>query len=73
MPTETKNWTQKQKDRFATSGAMNYIIDVIDGTQQEPDRARLDSCWKALNKLIPDLKAIEHQGDVDHTVTLKWK
>ena len=67
MPTETQTWPQKARDRIAASQMLNYITDVIDGNETEPDRIRLDACYKALNKVLPDLRAIEHSTDPDST------
>ena len=73
MPTQSRNWTQMQRARFEASGAIDYVIEVVDGSETAPDKTRLDACFKLLNKLIPDLKAVEHTGEMDHTVTLTWK
>ena len=32
-------------------------------------KAVLDSKWKRINKSLPDLKAVEHTGSVDSTIT----
>lgn len=72
MPTETKNWTQKTRDRLSASQALPFIEDVIDGKiEVKPNTAaskRLDTCLKVLNKVCPDLKAVEHEINGDLTV-----
>ncbi len=72
MSYETRSWCQISKDRLSASHALTYVVDVIDGKVDEPDRVRLDSCWKALDKLIPTIKATEFSGEVHLTEPIHW-
>ena len=67
MATETTTWIQKTRETILASKALPYIMEVVDGQETEPDKIRLDSCHKLLNKVMPDLKAIQHAADADST------
>lgn len=51
MPRESKNWTQKARDRLSASKALDYIIDVAHG-EIEVDQGRYRACEFIANKLI---------------------
>ena len=62
----TKPWPQLTRDRIAAGQTLPYILDVADGTLEgDVDKHRLDACFKLLNKVLPDLRAIEHSADAD--------
>jgi hypothetical protein len=62
MSTVSKSWLQTSKDRLSASKMLDYWIDVING-DEKPDPVRLQACYKAANKVMPDRKAIEHEVD----------
>ncbi len=51
---------------------MPYLLGVVDGTEK-PDADRIRVALALLAKRLPDLKAVEHTGQVDTTITLSWK
>jgi hypothetical protein len=68
----TKTWPQITRDRIASGKALPYILDIADGTLpdgEKVDMARVNVCLKLLNKVLPDLRAIEHSADADSTFT----
>ena len=56
---ELKLWTAFIADEEPSNGKIGAA------------KALLDSKWKKMNKLLPDLKAIEHSGAIDSEVTYK--
>ena len=69
MTERTKTWPQLTKDRLAASQMLPYIMGVIEGKITKPCPQRLATCIKMLNKVMPDLRAIEHSADQDSTFT----
>ena len=68
----TKTWPQITRDRIASSKALPYVLDIADGTLpdgEKVDQVRVNTCLKLLNKVLPDLRAIEHSADQDSTFT----
>lgn len=73
---ETQRLTHEaMREKISFAHTLNDIIDAeaklrIWSEQEEPPsnghigaiRTLLDSKWKKLNKLLPDLKAVEHSG-----------
>ena len=51
---------------------MPYLLGVVDGTE-EPDADRIRVALALLAKRLPDLKAVEHTGQVHSTLTITWK
>jgi hypothetical protein len=62
------------RQRISGSKALTRLLDVANG-KADPDPARDQVCFRLLNKVLPDLKAIEHSGQVDgvHTVLFNPK
>ncbi|MCP4169343.1 MAG: hypothetical protein GY758_01065 [Fuerstiella sp.] len=66
MPDETKPYPTRVRERFAAGQSLDYIIAVNHGEVAEPDKARLDSCWKAVNKCVADLPTtvVNYESDL---------
>ncbi len=73
MAQDSKTYPQVSRDRIKGGMALTYILDVVEGAETAPDKVRLDACFKVLAKVLPDLKAVEVTGEVDHKVELTWK
>lgn len=57
MARDSRTFTQQVRERFAAGHALSYIADVIDNTLPEGekvDQVRLESCWRAIHKLVPN-------------------
>lgn len=65
-----KSWTEAARQRIEAGRALEYLIDVANGTETEPDDKRIRTCMFLVNKRLPDLKSVEMSGQV-HTV--EWK
>jgi len=72
MVAETRSWTDAQRERIEAGRTMPYLLGVVDGTE-EPDADRIRVALALLAKRLPDLKAVEHTGQIDTTITLTWK
>jgi len=68
MTVETKTYPQRVLDRFSAGQSLPYVCDVIDGKIDKPDKLRLDSCWRAINKVVGDRKAIDVSMDGELTI-----
>jgi len=69
---QSKSWTDAQRERIEAGRTMPYLLGVVDGTE-EPDADRIRVALALLAKRLPDLKAVEHTGQVDSTLTITWK
>ena len=72
MVAETRSWTQVQRERIEASKIMPYLLGVVDGSE-EPDTDRIRVALALLATRLPDLKAVELTGKVDHKLELTWK
>ena len=66
-------WTTAARERIEASKALEYLLDVANGDEANPKDSRIRTCFGLLNKRLPDLKAIEHTGELEHELTIKWK
>ena len=74
MPRQSQNWTQLQRERLRASPAIQYVLQVTDGSVQIESRAdenRLACCWRVIDKLIPTPKAVDVAMSGD--LTVRWK
>jgi hypothetical protein len=62
-PDDTKTYPQIVRDRISAGKSWEYISSVIEGTETKPDKTRLDTCWRAINKVVGDRKAVEISAD----------
>lgn len=73
MADKRKAWTETQRKRFESSGAIDFILSVVNGDLKistQADKIRLDSSFKLLAKTVPDLKAVEHSVDGDLNINV---
>lgn len=68
---ETTPYPELCRKRIQGSLALSRLLQVADG-KAAPDPARDQVCFRLLNKVLPDLKAIEHSGQVDGTVVVRF-
>ena len=68
MADRSKSWTSAQRERIEGSRALDYLIEVANGTETELDDKRIRTCMFLVNKRLPDLKSVEMSGQV-HAVT----
>lgn len=64
-------WDESVREKIRTSMLVNRVIDhALGNVEMTPDQAR--SAYKLIDKVLPDLKAIEHSGGTtnSHKVTV---
>ena len=67
--TKDAPWDESVREKNRTSMLVNRVIDHALGTiEMSVDPAR--SAYKLIDKDLPDLKAIEHSGGTDNTLTI---
>ena len=67
--TKDAPWDESVRKKIRTSMLVNRVIDHAFGkVEMTADQAR--SAYKLIDKVLPDLKAIEHSGGTDNTLTI---
>jgi hypothetical protein len=67
---------QEVRDKIKGSQLVNLLQDVaIEGkfNGEKVASERIRAAEILLKKILPDLKALEHEGYVDTDITLKWR
>jgi len=63
---------EEVRQKIKASQLVNHMQDVaLEGKKVSAESLRASEIL--LKKVLPDLKAIEHQGDMDINHTLSWK
>ena len=68
----SRPWIQRSRDRLAATRSMEYIEAVNNG-DEKPDPVRLQSCWKAVDKLMPNPPTATHELDADEAASWQLK
>ena len=50
----SRPWIQRTRDRLSATRSLDYIEAVNRGDVEKIDPVRLQSCWKAVDKLLPN-------------------
>lgn len=67
--TSSQPWDESVREKIRTSMLVNRVLDHAFGkNEMTPDQAR--SAYKLIDKILPDLKAMELSGGTDNTLTV---
>lgn len=61
---------EEYREKIRRSQCLSTLIRVANG-EIEVSKERLDACKYLTNKMLPDLKAIEHTGDAGGPLTVQ--
>jgi len=70
------------REQLSNGGHIQHVIELasklsnpdssLESTDIQRFKAAADIKLKLINKYLPDLKAVEHSGDTDNPISLKW-
>ena len=63
--------SQRSRDKIKTTQLINRLNSIALG-DITVDPTQLRAIEVALRKSLPDLQSIEHTGETDSTLTIKW-
>lgn len=61
--------TERTRDKIKATALVNRLQKIAMG-EVDAEPTQVNAAKALLNKVLPDLKAVEHSGDIDHTVTV---
>jgi len=60
---------QDTRDKIQASSLINRLMDHIESEEPKLDASQVNAAKALLNKVLPDLKAVEHSGELTHDVS----